>query len=371
MTYFNTKKISMKKKLGLVSGCFDPLHEGHIEYFKQSYKITKNLICSIDENKYSKNKNGIQNLTTTKTKLNIIKSIKYIKKAFINKKTTADVLEELKPNYFFKDIKWKNKLPLLEKQICKKYNVEIVYLNTKLNSSTSIKKKFLMENKHFNTSNILEKFNSFYLSQKGANPNKFTENYYQGSWRTEDKYTLESRRKIEGKNPFLIKKILKPKTVCDFGSGPGFLMFFLYELGIKVNGYESSKKAIKLAPNKIKKKIINKSISKKISGKNKYDLVICRETFEHMKAYEVFIAVENMCRLTKKFIYVTTRFHPNPKNIFDITTEFNVDPTHINLMTKSLLRLFFILNKFKRRKDLEKKMDWLNKKRVLVYEKCK
>ena len=44
-------------------------------------------------------------------------------------------------------------------------------------------------------------------------------------------------------------------------------------------------------------------------------------------------------------------------------------PSHITMMNKDLLRLFFVLEGFKQRKDLEDKIDWMGKGRVLVYEK--
>jgi hypothetical protein len=46
-----------------------------------------------------------------------------------------------------------------------------------------------------------------------------------------------------------------------------------------------------------------------------------------------------------------------------------VDPSHITLLNKDLLRLFFVLEGFKQRKDLEDRIDWMGKGRALVYEK--
>ena len=91
--------------------------------------------------------------------------------------------------------------------------------------------------------------------------------------------------------------------------------------------------------------------------------------FEHLSVLQVQQAVANFCRITKKYVYVTTRFHPKPDTLFDVTTEFDVDPTHINLMNMDMTRLLFVLQGMKRREDLERRMDWLNKGRVLVYEK--
>ena len=38
-------------------------------------------------------------------------------------------------------------------------------------------------------------------------------------------------------------------------------------------------------------------------------------------------------------------------------------------MNMDMLRLMFVLQGFRRRSDLETRMDWMNKGRVLVYEK--
>ena len=80
-------------------------------------------------------------------------------------------------------------------------------------------------------------------------------------------------------------------------------------------------------------------------------------------------AAAEICRASSKFVYLTTRFHPSPSNLLDFTTQFDVDPTHITLLSKDFLRILFVLEGFKRRPDLEERMDWGNKGRVLVYER--
>ena len=101
-----------------------------------------------------------------------------------------------------------------------------------------------------------------------------------------------------------------------------------------------------------------------------YDLVICREVLEHLTVLQVKQTVANMVRLTSKYIYVTTRFHPSPASLLDFTTQFDVDPSHITLLNKDMLRLMFVLEGCRSRPDLEAKMDWGNKGRVLVLEKA-
>ena len=102
---------------------------------------------------------------------------------------------------------------------------------------------------------------------------------------------------------------------------------------------------------------------------NAYDLVICREVMEHLTVLQVRQTVANIVRMTSRFAYVTTRFHPNPASLLDFTTQFDVDPTHITLLNKDMLRLMFVLEGCQSRPDLEAKMDWAGKGRVLVLEK--
>jgi ubiquinone/menaquinone biosynthesis C-methylase UbiE len=101
-----------------------------------------------------------------------------------------------------------------------------------------------------------------------------------------------------------------------------------------------------------------------------FDLVVCREVLEHLTVLQVRRTVSELCRVSSRYVYVTTRFHPNPTSLLDIATDFETDPTHVTLMTKDLLRALFVLEGFRRRGDLESLMDWAGKGRVLVYERA-
>ncbi len=100
-----------------------------------------------------------------------------------------------------------------------------------------------------------------------------------------------------------------------------------------------------------------------------FDLVICREVMEHLTVVQVRETVRQISRASSRFAYVTTRFHPDPATLLDFTTQFEVDPSHITLLAKDFLRVLFVLEGFRRRADLETRMDWAGKDRVLVYER--
>ena len=208
------------------------------------------------------------------------------------------------------------------------------------------------------------------FSQKPTSSEHYDADYYTGNWRAEgNNYSLETRRQIEAKNPFLIKEVFQPKKVLDLGCGPGALMHLLLELGVDVEGIDFSAGSRSLATSKVRDLISIGNTFDHIKPDGIYDLVICREVLEHLTVLQIKKTVANMARMASKFIYCTTRFHPNPSNLLDFTTQFDVDPTHITLLNKDFLRLLFLLEGCRSRPDLETKLDWLNKGRVLVMEK--
>jgi hypothetical protein len=149
-------------------------------------------------------------------------------------------------------------------------------------------------------------------------------------------------------------------------------MHLLHEIGVEADGIDYNEMSLKLATPEVRDRIVigdAGDASIKIKEGVSYDLVICREVLEHLTVLEVKRAVANMVRLTSKFIYVTTRFHPNPPTLLDFNTSDDLDPSHITLLNKDMLRLMFVLEGCRSRPDLEARMDWGKKGRVLVMEK--
>jgi SAM-dependent methyltransferase len=216
----------------------------------------------------------------------------------------------------------------------------------------------------------VEAFEETVFAQRPVEPEHYDDEYFTSDWREGDnRYDLESRRRIEDRNPALIKDVFEPARVLDIGCGPGFLMYFLHELGIEADGVDFSPASRELAPEAVADRIRIGAVTEEHVPPRAYDLVICREVMEHLTVLQVRRTVAQVCRASSRFVYVTTRFHPDPSGLLDVTTQFEVDPTHITLMTKELLRTLFVLEGFKRREDLERRMDWGNKERVLVYER--
>lgn len=216
----------------------------------------------------------------------------------------------------------------------------------------------------------IKDFERFVLEQKVTPPEQYDDEYFNKNWRSEgNSYAIEIRRSIEGRNPVLIKEVFQPKKVLDMGCGPGALMYFLREQGIDCDGVDGSPHIRDIAPPEVRDRITVALVTESGKPDNAYDLVISREVLEHLTVLELRRAVTEMCRVSSRYIYLTTRYHPNPASLLDVTNEFHVDPTHITCLNREFLRALFILEGCRSRLDLEARMDWLNKGRVMVFEK--
>lgn len=217
----------------------------------------------------------------------------------------------------------------------------------------------------------ITEFEAQVFAQKPVGAGHYDSEYFTGDWRAEgNNYSLETRRQIEARNPALITQVFQPTRVLDLGCGPGALMHLLWELGVQADGIDFAESSRQLATPEVRDRItVGQVTDPTLKPAGSYDLVICREVLEHLTVLQVRRAVANMVRMTSRFIYVTTRFHPCPASLLDFTTQFDVDPSHITLLNKDMLRLMFVLEGCRSRPDLEEKMDWGRKGRVLVLEK--
>ena len=207
----------------------------------------------------------------------------------------------------------------------------------------------------------LEQFEDLVLSQKPA----------EVPWEPVTDYSFEARKAIEGPHPQLIKDVFDPTRAFDVGCGPGHLVRMLRSLGIDCDGFDKDANSL------LKHRHCHKGDITSFGGYQMLlrwdgprELVICREVLEHMTLRQIRKAVTNLCALSSRYVYVTTRFHPNPASLFDVATSDGLDPTHISMLNQDFLRVLFVLEGFKRRADLEERLDWQQKHRVLVYERA-
>jgi cytidyltransferase-like protein len=121
----------MKKKkiIVVVSGYFDPLHQGHLEYFEKAKKLGDILIVIVNNDKQAILKKGVFYFNENE-RLKIISCIKGVDEVVLSiddEKTIHKTLEMIKPDIFAKGGDWNiNNLPKEEKEICEKLGIQII-----------------------------------------------------------------------------------------------------------------------------------------------------------------------------------------------------------------------------------------------------
>lgn len=130
-------------RVALVDGAFDPLHRGHIEYFRAAVEATAvPLLCNVASDEYVRTKHPP--LLPEDQRVAIVDAIRYIAYAHINRFDTETVLRELRPKYYVKGKDWDGCLPPEQVRICADHGIGIVYLDTVLDSSTRILERFTL-----------------------------------------------------------------------------------------------------------------------------------------------------------------------------------------------------------------------------------
>lgn len=126
-----------------VSGYFDPLHVGHIEYLEKAKKLGDRLIVILNNNNQTNLKKGFF-FMSQEERAKIIKTLKPVDEVFISvdeDDTVRKSLELLKPDIFAKGgDRYSHEIP--ENGVCKNNNIKIVDgLGEKIQSSSELLRK--------------------------------------------------------------------------------------------------------------------------------------------------------------------------------------------------------------------------------------
>jgi D-glycero-beta-D-manno-heptose 1-phosphate adenylyltransferase len=137
--------IEYRGAVAMVDGAFDPLHRGHIEYFKAACTLDVPLLCNVASDRYVRTKHPP--LLPEQDRAAIVDAIRYISYTHVNQFDTETVLRQLRPRYYVKGRDWVDRLPPEQVAICSAHGIEIVYLDTVLDSSSRILQQFSMEHR--------------------------------------------------------------------------------------------------------------------------------------------------------------------------------------------------------------------------------
>ena len=134
------KKEHHKELIVAVSGYFDPLHIGHLEYFQLAKQLGDKLYVIVNNDVQAVLKKQISFMNEN-DRLEIIKSLSIVDNAFLSidqDKSVSKTLEKIKPDIFGNGGD-QIKGSILEEEICIRNNIKIVdQLGKKIRSSSEI-----------------------------------------------------------------------------------------------------------------------------------------------------------------------------------------------------------------------------------------
>jgi cytidyltransferase-like protein len=133
-----------RQAVAMVDGAFDPLHVGHIEYFRAARELGLPLLCNVASDRYVRTKH--RPLLPETQRAAIIDAIRYVDYVHIYQIDTETVLRQLQPRYYVKGSDWRDRgLPPEQHVICQEHGIGIVYLDTVLDSSSRLLKDYCQD----------------------------------------------------------------------------------------------------------------------------------------------------------------------------------------------------------------------------------
>jgi len=139
-----------KKKAVIVSGYFNPIHKGHLEYFNNAKAIADELFVIVNSD-FQRNLKGSKEFQNEEERLIIVSNIKAVDKAIISidkDRTVCATLEKIANDYnqdfdlAFANGGDQNNDTIPEKAICEKVGIKLIDgLGDKIQSSSWLLKK--------------------------------------------------------------------------------------------------------------------------------------------------------------------------------------------------------------------------------------
>ncbi len=121
----NKKK---QKKTVVVSGGFDPLHVGHIRYFRKAKGLGNELVVILNSDKFLLNKKRYI-FMPYKERKEIIESIRCVDKVvpcIDNDQSVCKTLEKIRPDIFAKGGD-RTLLNIPEKEVCERLGIKMIF----------------------------------------------------------------------------------------------------------------------------------------------------------------------------------------------------------------------------------------------------
>ena len=140
----------MKKKAVIVSGYFNPIHKGHLEYFNNAKAVADELFVIVN-NDHQRALKGSKEFQSEEERMTIVSNIKAVDKAILSvdeDRTVRATLEKIANEYAdshelaFANGGDQNNHTIPERPICEKMSIALIDgLGDKIQSSSWLLKK--------------------------------------------------------------------------------------------------------------------------------------------------------------------------------------------------------------------------------------
>ena len=123
-------------QVAMVDGGFDPLHAGHVAYFRGAAALGAPVLCNLAPDAYVARKHPP--LLAQADRAAVIDAIRWVDLVHLSQDTTEAALRALAPRLYVKGADWRDRLPAEQLAICAEQGTEVVYLDTVLASSSAL-----------------------------------------------------------------------------------------------------------------------------------------------------------------------------------------------------------------------------------------
>ena len=126
------------KKIGFTNGCFDLIHQGHIDYLKKAKEICDFLIVGLNnDNSVRKLKGNSRPILNESERASILSCLEFVDRVVLfSEDTPMKLIKKLKPHFLFKGDDY-NLNEVVGKNEIKEWNGEVVLIKCTKNKSTS------------------------------------------------------------------------------------------------------------------------------------------------------------------------------------------------------------------------------------------
>lgn len=130
----------LARPVSMADGGFDPLHPGHVRYLREAAALGVPVLCSVSPDSWVARKHVP--LLSQAERGELIDAIRWVDYTHLSAVATVEVLRLLQPRYYVKGSDWRGRLPEPELETCAELEIEVVYLETVVDSSTEILTRF-------------------------------------------------------------------------------------------------------------------------------------------------------------------------------------------------------------------------------------